>query len=210
MSENLLETLTTAIKAGKRKDAKTATEVLLEADTPPGHILDALIAGMDDVGRRFKANEIFVPEVLVSARAMNTSMQLLEPELVKAGLEPEHTVVIGTVEGDLHDIGKNLVGMMLKGANFKVIDLGTNVSADAFVEKVKETGAEVIALSSLLTTTMPAMKEAVTRIKEAGLPAKVLIGGAPVTAEFADQIKADGYGDDAASAVEQARKLLSA
>ncbi|NBD37833.1 MAG: cobalamin-binding protein [Verrucomicrobia bacterium] len=210
MSENLLETLTTAIKAGKRKDAKTATEVLLEAGTPPGQILAALIAGMDDVGRRFKANEIFVPEVLVSARAMNTSMQMLEPELVKAGLEPEHTVVIGTVEGDLHDIGKNLVGMMLKGANFKVIDLGTNVSADAFVEKVKETGAEVIALSSLLTTTMPAMKEAVTRIREAGLSVKVLVGGAPVTAEFADQIQADGYGDDAASAVEEARKLLSA
>ena len=209
MSENLLEKLTAAIKAGKRKDAKAATEELLEAGTPPGEILDALISGMDDVGRRFKANEIFVPEVLVSARAMNTSMQMLEPELVKAGLEPEHTVVIGTVEGDLHDIGKNLVGMMLKGANFKVVDLGTNVGADAFVEKVKETGAEVIALSSLLTTTMPAMKETVARIREAGLPAKILVGGAPVTAEYAEQIQADGYGDDAASAVEEARKLLT-
>jgi len=205
-----LQTLTEAIKAGKRKDAKAATEEALAANLDPQTILEALTAGMDDVGRRFKANEIFVPEVLVAARAMKTSMELLEPVLAASGIRPEFTVVVCTVEGDLHDIGKNLVAMMLKGANFKVVDLGTNVSADACIEAVREHGAQLVALSALLTTTMPAMKATVEAIRAAGLDSKVMIGGAPITEAFCQEIGADGYSPDAASAVDLARSLAAA
>jgi 5-methyltetrahydrofolate--homocysteine methyltransferase len=208
MSE-ILEQLTEAIKAGKRKDARAATQEALDAQTDPQTILDALTAGMDDVGRRFKANEIFVPEVLVAARAMQKSMDLLEPVLADSGIQPEHSVVIGTVEGDLHDIGKNLVGMMLKGANFKVIDLGTNVSSAAFLEAVRENKSRLVALSALLTTTMPSMKETVALLKEEGIEARIMVGGAPITQAYADQIGADGYSPDAASAVELARELCA-
>jgi 5-methyltetrahydrofolate--homocysteine methyltransferase len=207
---NPLEDLTAAIMSGKRKDAKAATEAALAANTDPSTILAALTAGMDDVGRRFKANEIFVPEVLVAARAMKTSMELLEPVLVASGIKPEFTVVIGTVEGDLHDIGKNLVAMMLKGATFAVVDLGTNVTPQAFVDAVKEHNANLVALSALLTTTMPAMRDTVGKIKEASLPVKVMVGGAPITQEFASEIGADGYAPDSASAVEIARELVAA
>jgi 5-methyltetrahydrofolate--homocysteine methyltransferase len=209
MSESL-DQLTAAIKAGKRKEAQAATQAALTENLDPQSILSALTAGMDDVGRRFKANEIFVPEVLVAARAMKTSMELLEPVLVASGIKPEHTVVIGTVEGDLHDIGKNLVAMMLKGANFAVVDLGTNVGAGAFVEAVRSHNAKLVGLSALLTTTMPSMKTAVAALREAGLDAKVMIGGAPITDEFAKEIGADGYSPDAASAVDLARTLLAA
>lgn len=208
MSE-ILEKLTEAIKAGKRKDARAATQEALDAQTDPQTILDALTAGMDDVGRRFKANEIFVPEVLVAARAMQKSMDLLEPVLADSGIQPEHSVVIGTVEGDLHDIGKNLVGMMLKGANFKVIDLGTNVTSAAFLEAVRENKSRLVALSALLTTTMPSMKETVALLKEEGIEARIMVGGAPITQAYADQIGADGYSPDAASAVELARELCA-
>ncbi len=207
---NPLETLTAAVKAGKRKDAKSATQEALDAQTDPQEILAALTAGMDDVGKRFKANEIFVPEVLVAARAMKTSMELLEPVLVDSGYKPEHTVVIGTVEGDLHDIGKNLVAMMLKGANFAVVDLGTNVTAEAFAEAAREHGAKLVGLSALLTTTMPAMREAVAALREGDVPVKIMIGGAPITDEFAREIGADGYSPDAASAVDLARSLCAA
>jgi 5-methyltetrahydrofolate--homocysteine methyltransferase len=205
-----LEELTAAIQSGKRKEAKAATEAALAASLDPSTILAALTAGMDDVGRRFKANEIFVPEVLVAARAMKTSMELLEPVLVASGIRPDHTVVIGTVEGDLHDIGKNLVSMMLKGATFAVVDLGTNVAPQAFVDAVKEHNASIVALSALLTTTMPAMRDTVAKLKEAGLSAKVMIGGAPITQDFANEIGADGYAPDSASAVEVARQLVAA
>jgi 5-methyltetrahydrofolate--homocysteine methyltransferase len=205
-----LELLTEAIKAGKRKDAKAATEAAIAAQTPPEDILAALGAGMDDVGKRFKANEIFVPEVLVAARAMQTSMVLLEPLLVDSGIQPEFTVVIGTVDGDLHDIGKNLVAMMLKGANFKIVDLGTNVAADTVVEAAETHQAHLIALSALLTTTMPAMRETVAKIRAKGLAAKVMVGGAPITQHFADEIGADGFASDAASAVDLARQLVAA
>ncbi len=205
-----LQILTESIKTGKRKEAKAATEAAIEANVPPEEILNALSSGMADVGRRFKANEIFVPEVLVAARAMQTSMALLEPLLVKSGIEPEHTVVIGTVEGDLHDIGKNLVAMMLKGANFKVVDLGTNVPADKIIEAVQQHNAQLTALSALLTTTMPAMQQAVEKIHEKNIPTKIMIGGAPITQEFANDIGADGYAADAASAVDVARQLVSA
>lgn len=208
MSENLNK-LTEAIKAARRKDAKAATQELLDDKVDPQTILNALTAGMDDVGRRFKANEIFVPEVLVAARAMKTAMELLEPVLIASGIEPEHTVVLGTVEGDLHDIGKNLVGMMLKGSNFKVIDLGTNVSAQAFVDAVIENKADVVALSALLTTTMPAMKDTVALFQEKSVPTKIMIGGAPITNEYATEIGADGYSQDAASAVDLAKALCA-
>jgi 5-methyltetrahydrofolate--homocysteine methyltransferase len=165
---------------------------------------------MDDVGKRFKCNEIFVPEVLIAARAMKMSMEILEPVLAAAGLAPEHKVVIGTVKGDLHDIGKNLVAMMLKGANFEVIDLGTDVSAEKFVKTAKESGARLVGLSALLTTTMPSMKSTVDAFKKAGMreQVKIIIGGAPITQEYADEIGADGYGENARSAVTLARKLV--
>jgi len=205
-----LSALVEAIKTGKRKDAKSITEEAIAANTAPQAILDALTEGMDDVGRRFKANEIFVPEVLVSARAMKTSMEILEPLLVASGIKPEHTIVIGTVEGDLHDIGKNLVAMMLKGANFNVIDLGTNVNAQGFMDAVKQHNAKVVALSALLTTTMPAMKSIIDTFKQNGVAAKVMIGGAPITQSYADEIGADGYSEEAASAVDLAKKLAAA
>lgn len=207
---NTLEALAESIKTGKRKDAKRATQEALDNKTDPQEILAALTEGMDDVGRRFKANDIFVPEVLVAARAMKTSMQLLEPVLVASGIQPEHTVVIGTVEGDLHDIGKNLVAMMLKGSNFNVVDLGTNVSAQAFADAARENNADIVAVSALLTTTMSAMKAVIDSIRKSGLSSKIMIGGAPVTQEYANEIQADGYSAEAASAVELARSLLTA
>lgn len=209
MSQHL-QSLTEAIKNGKRKDAKAATQSAIDENVDPDSILSALMEGMDDVGRRFKANEIFVPEVLVAARAMKTAMELLEPVLVASGIQPKFTVVIGTVEGDLHDIGKNLVAMMLKGANFKVVDLGTNVPAQAFVDAAREHQSQLIGLSALLTTTMPAMREAVEKIREAGLESKVIVGGAPITQQFADEINADGFSADAASAVDLAKTLVNA
>lgn len=205
-----LAELTEAIKKGKRKDAAAVTEALLAAATPAGDILGALVAGMDDVGQRFKANEIFVPEVLIAARAMKTAMEQLEPHLVAAGLKPEHRVVIGTVKGDLHDIGKNLVAMMLKGANFEVIDAGTDVAPETFVEKAKESGAHIVAMSALLTTTMPAMRDTIDALKAAGIMVKTMVGGAPITDSFAKEIGADGYAADAASAVDLVKSLLSA
>lgn len=210
MNNAELTQLIAAIKAGQRKDAVAATQAALKASTPPQDIMAALTEGMDDVGRRFKANEIFVPEVLVAARAMQKSMDLLEPLLAAAGLEPEHTVIIGTVEGDLHDIGKNLVAMMLKGANFRVIDLGTNVTAEAFIEAAETHQSSLIGLSALLTTTMPAMRDTVAQIRAKGLKTKVLIGGAPITQKFADEIGADGFAPDSASAVELARGIVAA
>jgi 5-methyltetrahydrofolate--homocysteine methyltransferase len=169
-----------------------------------------LVSGMDVIGDRFQRNEAFVPEMLIAARAMKESMTVLEPLLVKAGIKPEHTAVIGTVQGDLHDIGKNLVAMMWRGAHFNVVDLGTNVPPEKFVEAAREHNAGLVGLSALLTTTMPAMKETVAALRSAGVPAKVVIGGAPITQGFADQIGADAFAPDAASGVDIARKLLTA
>jgi 5-methyltetrahydrofolate--homocysteine methyltransferase len=209
MSE--IPALTEAIKKGDRKSAVAATSQALAAKQNPRTILGALVEGMDDVGKRFKANQIFVPEVLIAARAMKESMVLLEPVLVKAGIKPAATALIGTVQGDLHDIGKNLVAMMWKGANFGVVDLGTNVPAEKFVAAAKEHKATIVGLSALLTTTMPAMKQTVDALRAAGLTqVKVVIGGAPITQEFATQIGADGYAPDAASAVDVARKFIGA
>jgi len=204
-----LERLTTAIKTGKRKDAKAATAESLDAGLSPQSVLDALTAGMNDVGKRFKANEIFVPEVLVAARAMQKSMDLLEPILVASGIQPKHTILIGTVEGDLHDIGKNLVMMMLKGANFKVIDLGVNVAAETFSQAITEHKPNIVALSALLTTTMPAMENIVQHLNQSGADIKIMVGGAPITQDFAERIGADGFSPDAASAVELAQQLCA-
>lgn len=204
-----LEQLTESIRNGKRKDTKAFMEALVDAHAP-ADLLQALMVGMDDVGRRFKANEIFVPEVLIAARAMKTAMEILEPRLVDAGIQREHKVIVGTVKGDLHDIGKNLVCMMLKGANFEVIDLGVDVDPEAFVNTAKESGAGLLAMSALLTTTMGGMKDVLDLLRTSGVNVKTMVGGAPITREFANEIGADGYADDAASAVDLARMLVGA
>lgn len=205
-----IEDLKTAVINGKRKDVIALVPELIQAGIEPTTLLqDALIPAMGVVGEKFKKNEIFVPEMLVSARAMKEAMKIIEPELLAAGIRPEHTALIGTVEGDLHDIGKNLVATMWKGAGFDVIDLGVNVPQAKFLEAIEEHKPQLIGLSALLTTTMPAMRETVVAIRSAGhTGVKILIGGAPITQSFADQIGADGYSRDAASAVDAAKAVL--
>lgn len=201
--------LTEAIKAGKREEAVGLTREAIEAGAGAQALLDAMIGAMDAVGAKFACHEIFVPDMLMAARAMKESMALLEPLLVKAGIKSEVTAVIGTVQGDMHDIGKNLVAIMWKGANFGVIDLGTNVPAARFVQAVKKHGAQVVGLSALLTSTLPAMKATVAALRGAGLDGlKIIAGGAPVTADFAQQIGADGYARDAVRAVVEVRRML--
>jgi 5-methyltetrahydrofolate--homocysteine methyltransferase len=206
----LLNDLTAAVAAGKRTDTVRLTQELLAAGTAPQTIVESgLVPGMAIVGEQFKKNEIFVPEMLVAARAMKEALKLLEPLLASAGIKPKYTALIGTVQGDLHDIGKNLISMMWRGANFAVVDLGTNVSPDKYLAAAKEHKANLIGLSALLTTTMPAMKETVKLLKAAGLPnVKIMIGGAPITQAFADDIGADGYAADAGTAVDVAKKLV--
>lgn len=205
-----LKMLSDAIIKGDQKTAVDVTRAALEEGTDPGTILsDGLIAGMNVIGIRFKANEVYIPEVLISARAMKMAMEVLEPKLVEAGVQPLGKAIIGTVQGDLHDIGKNLVMMMLKGAGFDVVDLGTDVSPDAFVQKARESNAQIVGLSALLTTTMPSMEKTIRAIKEAGLSIKTMVGGAPVTQAYADKIGADGYAADAATAVDVAKTLLN-
>ncbi|MFH0732538.1 MAG: corrinoid protein [Candidatus Omnitrophota bacterium] len=169
-----------------------------------------LIAGMSVVGEKFKANEIYVPEVLISAKAMHAGLDILEPLLAKAGVKPKGKVIVGTVRGDLHDIGKNLVSMMLKGAGFMVIDLGIDVDPKRFIDEAVKNQAKVIAMSSLLTTSMPSMKATVDLLKNKGLKGKIktVIGGAPVTQKYADEIDADGYADNASSAADKIKELL--
>jgi 5-methyltetrahydrofolate--homocysteine methyltransferase len=205
-----LKALAEAVIKGDQNTAVEMTKAALAEGTAAKQVLDeGLIAGMDVVGARFKKNEIYIPEVLIAARAMKMAMQILEPELVKAGVEPVGTLLIGTVQGDLHDIGKNLVAMMLKGAGFEVIDLGVDVGPDKFVEQVKTSNAQLIGMSALLTTTMPGMEKTIKALKDAGVSVKIMIGGAPVTQDFADKIGADGYAPDAASAVDIAKTLVA-
>ena len=208
----MMTQLTDAVAAGKRNDAARLTQELLAAGTPPQTIVDqALVPGMALVGERFKRNEVFVPEMLVAARAMKEALKLVEPLLAKAGIKPKYTAVIGTAQGDLHDIGKNLVAMMWKGANMNVVDLGVNVTPDKYIAATREHNAHLVGISALLTTTMPAMRETVRLLKAAGFSgAKIMVGGAPVTQEFAGEIGADGYAADAGSAVEVAMKLIGA
>ena len=210
MSE--LQDLTTAVEKGNRKEAIRLTQALLDAGVPPMEVVEsALVPAMSNVGEKFKLNQVFVPEMLIAARAMKEAMAIIQPLLTAAGIKPKYTAVIGTVQGDLHDIGKNLVAMMLKGANFNVIDVGTNVSPEKFISAAKEHNAQLVGLSALLTTTMPAMKTIVDAFRAAGMNGiKIMIGGAPITQQFAAEIGADGYSPDAASAVDLAHKLVAA
>jgi 5-methyltetrahydrofolate--homocysteine methyltransferase len=195
--------------AGKADDVKALVQAAIDEEAAPKDILEqGLIAGMNEVGRRFKANEFYVPEVLIAARAMHYGMEILEPKLEEAGVQKLAKAAIGTVKGDLHDIGKNLVGMMFKGAGFEVVDVGIDITAEKFVEAAKADGVKLIGLSALLTTTMPQMKTVVEAAKGAGIDAKIIIGGAPVTQAYADEIGADGYAPDAASAVDVGKQLL--
>jgi 5-methyltetrahydrofolate--homocysteine methyltransferase len=205
-----LKALADAVIRGDQSTAVEITKAALEEGMAAKSVLDdGLIAGMDVIGARFKKNEVYIPEVLIAARAMKMAMEHLEPELVKAGVEPVGKFLIGTVQGDLHDIGKNLVAMMLKGAGFEVIDLGVDVDPEKFVERVKAANVNVVGMSALLTTTMPGMEKTLKAIRDAGIPAKVIIGGAPVTQDYADRIGADGYAADAASAVDVAKSLVA-
>jgi 5-methyltetrahydrofolate--homocysteine methyltransferase len=204
-----LTALTAAVEAGNRAAAASLTQDAIDAGTDPRDVLTAMTAAMDVVGRRFQDGELFVPEMLIAARAMKAGTAILEPLLAAAGVVPEFRAVVGTVEGDLHDIGKNLVGMMWKGASIEVIDLGVNVSPSRFVEAARAHDAHLIGVSALLTTTMPNMRAVVEAVHAAGLTTKVVIGGAPVTPEFAAQIGADGFAPDAGSAVDLARRLLA-
>ena len=167
-----------------------------------------LISPMDDIGRRFSEGELFIPEMLMAAKAMQDGLEVLKPYLTQTASKPKGTVIIGTVHGDLHDIGKNLVAMMLEGAGFKVIDLGVNVETNKFIDAVNEHDANVVGLSALLTTTMPAIKETVAALKKEIPGIKIMVGGAPVTKSSADKIGAEGYGEDAPSAVKLAREFI--
>ncbi len=207
-----LEKLTEAVLTG---DAATTLEItnaaLAQGVDPQALITERMIPAMDEVGRRFENHEYFVPELLISARAMKGALNILRPLLAEKGIEPVGRVVIGTAKGDLHDIGKGLVSSMLEGGGFEVIDIGVDVAAETFVSKAKEHNADIIAVSALLTTTMPGMKSVVDAVQEAGLgdQCKVIIGGAPVTQQYADTIGADGYSDSASGAVALSRKLIA-
>ncbi len=205
-----LETIFKNVTEGKLADVESGVQEALDSGVSPEEILNkALIAAMDDVGQRFEAGDLFVPEMLIAARAMQAGLNLLKPSLVEEGIETAGTVAVGTVKGDLHDIGKNLVGMMLEGAGFEVIDLGADVDPAKFAEAVKN-GAKVVGMSALLTTTMEGMKDVINAIEDINMRAKVkvIIGGAPVTADYAEEIGADGYASDASSAVTKVRELL--
>lgn len=205
-----LQALAQAIINGKAPEAKALTESALAEGVSAAEVLNnGLVAGMNVVGEKFKNNEFYVPEVLIAARAMKNAMEVLRPQLAKSGVEPKGKVAIGTVRGDLHDIGKNLVAMMLEGAGFEIQDLGVDVKPEQFVEAAKN-GVDIIAMSALLTTTMPAMKDTIEALKSEGVREKtcVMIGGAPVTQNYCDEIGADGYAPDAASAVDKAKELL--
>ncbi len=198
-----------ALSEGSMDKVKDLTQKALNGGETPEKILKGgLIPAMDRIGERFRNNEIFIPEVLIAARAMHSGLGVLKPILAKSGSSAAAKVVIGTVKGDLHDIGKNLVGMMLEGAGFEVVDLGIDVPPEKFIQSAKESGAKIIGMSALLTTTMMQMKATVEKIKSDGLAIKTVVGGAPVTAEFAKQIGADGYAPDAASAVSAIKEIL--
>lgn len=208
----IIEEISEYLQKGRAKNVKALVQQALDEGFDAKSILDeGLLSGMMTVGGKFKRNEVFVPEVLVAARAMNAGMAILEPKLVEIGNEPIGKAVIGTVKGDLHDIGKNLVGMMLKGAGFEVCDLGVDVEPEVYIEKAEEIGADIIGMSALLTTTMPNMKDLIDLLKEKGLRDKyiVMIGGAPVNESFAREIGADFYTPDAASAAETAQEAVT-
>jgi len=200
-----------SILEGQQKEAVSGVQAAIDAGLPPGDILnDGMVDAMAEVGRLFEEGEYFVPEMLIAARAMQSGLALLKPHLIEADIESAGTVAIGTVKGDLHDIGKNLVGMMLEGAGFEIVDMGTDVTPEQFVETVQGGGVDIVALSALLTTTMPSMQATILALESAGIRdrVKVMIGGAPVTDEYAAQIGADGYSSDASRAVNLAKSLI--
>lgn len=204
---SVINEISALVQKGDRRGVRASVETALSEGFTAKEILDdGLIGGMMVIGEKFKRDEVYVPEVLIAARAMNMGVSVLKPYLTQEGVEPVGKAVICTVQGDLHDIGKNLVKMMLEGVGIECIDLGTDISAEQVVEAVKESGAQIVALSSLLTTTMEYHKDIVDALKEAGLrdSVKVMIGGAPVNAEFAEQVGADGYAPDAATAADLA------
>ncbi len=201
-----------ALQRGKaEKVSELVKQALNEGVTPKNILEEGLIHGMSIIGKQFKKNEVYVPEVLIAARAMHAGMDVLKPKLIESGVKNIGKVVMGTVQGDLHDIGKNLVEMMLEGAGFEVIDLGTDISTDKFVEAVKEHRPNIIGMSALLTTTMVNMVEVIKALDAEGLrdKVKIMVGGAPVTQNYADQIGADGYSPDASSAVDKAKVFLN-
>ena len=203
--------LATALINGKAPVVRELVEKALASGERPGDVLNkGLVAGMSVVGEKFKNNEFYVPEVLIAARAMKNGMEILRPKLAETGVQPVARVAIGTVRGDLHDIGKNLVAMMMEGAGFEIVDLGVDVKPEQFVQSVKDNSTGLICLSALLTTTMPAMKETIQALADAGVRSDVcvMVGGAPVTQNYANEIGADGYAPDAASAVDEAKSLL--
>lgn len=205
----MLDKLREALIAGKKNDVEALVDQALSSGIPTRQILNqGLIAGMQKLGAMFKNNEVFIPEVLVAARAMNAGLTKLEPYLIKDKVEPKGLVVIGTVKGDLHDIGKNLVAMMLKGAGYKIVDLGADVAPEKFIDAARTNKASVVALSALLTTTMVQMKSIIQALQASGLKVPVIVGGAPLTQDYADQVGARGYAPDAASAVDVVNKLI--
>ncbi len=209
----ILDEISEWVQKGRVPQVKELVQKALDEGVDPKKILDeGLLLGMSIIGGKFKKNEVFVPEVMIAARAMNAGMSVLEPVLVSVGNKSLGKVVIGTVKGDLHDIGKNLVGMMIKGAGLEVVDIGVDVSATKFIDSAEEQQADIICMSALLTTTMPRMKEVIEELNNRGLRDKyiVLVGGAPVTEEYAKQIGADGYTPDASTAAEKAKELVSA
>lgn len=207
----ILEEIYKAVIAGNREDTSEKVQQAITENLPPGDILQrALIAAMTEVGDRFEQGEFYVPEMLVAARAMQSGLSVLKPLLLEADLQPAGKVVLGTVKGDLHDIGKNLVGMMLEGAGFEIIDLGSDVPPEKFAAAVRENSADIVGMSALLTTTMTAMEEALEALEDLGVRAdvKVIIGGAPVTDAYAQKIGADGFAADASRAVKLAQSLM--
>lgn len=207
--DRLLKDLSEAVIAGSKERCEELTRELLASGAGPKRILDGgLVPGMDVVGARFRENIIFVPEVLISARAMKASLAILEPLLSAANVKATGTFVIGTVKGDIHDIGKNIVGMMLRGAGFKVVDLGIDTRAEKFIAAVRQENAQIVGMSALLTTTMGYMKTVIEQLKAEGLPVRTMIGGAPVSQAFAEKIGADAYARNATEAVEKAKQLL--
>ena len=207
-----LNDISEALQRGKAdKVSELVKQALNEGVTPKNILEESLIHGMSIIGKKFKKNEVYVPEVLIAARAMHAGMNILQPKLTETGVKKIGTVAIGTVRGDLHDIGKNLVEMMLEGAGFEVIDLGIDVSVDKFVESITKYQPNILGMSALLTTTMIQMQEVIKAISDAGLrdKVKIIIGGAPITQNYADQIGADGYSPDAASAVDKAKTFIA-
>jgi 5-methyltetrahydrofolate--homocysteine methyltransferase len=212
MKDETLKDIRKALEAGDRTAVSDLVKAALDEGLEIRDVLEnGLVTAMDAIGKRFKANEIFIPEVLISAKAMHAGMAVLEPHFVRCGIKPLGKIVIGTVKGDLHDIGKNIVSMMFKGACFEIDDLGIDVSPEKFVDTAKAKGADIVAMSALLTTSMSAMKDTIKAITAAGLrgKVKVMVGGAPVTQGFAESIGADGYAKDAATAVDKAKELLN-